>query len=208
MSAKLSLIGQFFGKLKVIEEAPTRTQPCGHKQRYWKCICLCGRTIEIVTASLTCGRSRSCGCTHTKHGHNGKGKRTPEYRCWCHIKDRCTNPNYYQWKHYGGRGITVCERWLNSFPHFLEDMGFRPNGTSLDRIDVNGNYEPGNCRWATAQQQSSNTRRNRKFTVNGITGTISQLSRHFGIKPHTALWRLKTRHPEKAFLTPVRQRDN
>jgi hypothetical protein len=87
---------------------------------------------------------------------------TPEHRSWAHMKNRCTNPNNDAWKHYGGRGIRVCDSWLESFEQFLADMGERPNGTSLDRIDVDGHYEPGNCRWATAVEQNNNQRRTRK----------------------------------------------
>ncbi len=92
------------------------------------------------------------------HGHVGKANPSREYRSWNMMKNRCLCENHDSYPDYGGRGITICERWKNSFVNFLQDMGPRPQGSSLDRIDVNGNYEPGNCRWATPQQQGRNTR--------------------------------------------------
>lgn len=105
---------------------------------------------------------------HTRHGHARHGKVSGEYWSWLQMLKRCHNPKTFGYADYGGRGITICERWLR-FDNFLADMGSRPKGTSLDRIDNNGNYEPGNCRWATHKEQSRNKRSNRNITIDGTT---------------------------------------
>lgn len=204
MSAKLSLIGHTFGKLKVIGEADPRRFADGDTLCYWKCVCECGKKVEVLTKTLRNGMTRSCGCLRVKHGHSLRKTKSPEYSSWIGIISRCTNPKIRNWENYGGRGITVCERW-RKFENFLADMGNRPKGMSIDRIDNNGNYEPGNCRWATQQQQSSNTRRNKAFVVNGMSGNMAELSRYYGLKFMTVWDRIYRRNwpPEKAFLTPL-----
>jgi hypothetical protein len=136
----------------------------------WRCQCDCGSCIETQGTALRAGRTRSCGCLVTEfrkspgcghvieHGHSRGGTNSPTYSSWTAMKKRCRCPRNKDWAIYGGRGITFCDRW-HSFTNFLADMGERPPGTSLDRFpDKNGNYEPGNCRWATALEQARNRR--------------------------------------------------
>ena len=123
--------------------------------------------------------------------------RAREYVSWCNMVRRCTKPAATQFAHYGGRGILICERW-KAFENFFADMGPRPAGRSLDRIDVNGNYEPDNCRWVTQQEQSSNTRVNRYITAYGVRMTLSQWADAIGVKRPTFHKRLRTKSPEAA----------
>lgn len=135
---------------------------------------------------------------HHKHGLT----RTPEYRAWASMKQRCTNPRVRSWSNYGGRGITVCERWSNSFEFFLEDMGPRPTPAhSLDRIDNDGHYEPGNCRWATASEQRRNDRNNRPITFAGETLPLIQWAQRTGITARTIGDRLDRGWPVERALT-------
>ena len=126
------------------------------------------------------------------HGHSGGiGKKPSDtYTCWLSMIQRCCNPNNSRYKDYGGRGITVCEEWKD-FTNFLSDMGERPNGKSIDRINVNGNYEPSNCRWATTKEQQNNLRNNRKVVYKGKTLTITELAEIFDIDRYVLYARLK-----------------
>lgn len=168
--------------------------------------CVCGK--ESLKDSGNIRRDKSCGCarysniaeTLTRHG----GSNTPTWKSWASMIDRCTKPKTKCWPNYGGRGITVCDRW-RKFDAFLEDMGWKPDGTSLDRIDNNGNYEPGNCRWATSIEQANNKRNNDVFEYAGERLTIPAWSRRTGIKPGSLRTRLyKLKWPiERALTQPV-----
>lgn len=164
--------GQRFGKLIVINRAPDDK----FGKTVWNCKCDCGNNHTVRANVLRIGGSKSCGCyrrnLHYKHGHNRKRNRTPEYTSWDAMRQRCYNPKQARYADWGGRGIRVCDKWLTSFENFLADMGTRPKGHSLDRIDNAGNYEPTNCKWSTKQEQEANKR------ARGL-GMRAQLSKSF-----------------------------
>lgn len=171
MSSKLNLVNQKYGKLTVIKEISA-------KWSTWLCKCECGKEKQILQCHLRSGHTTSCGCVtiarakllNFKHGFVGNDNPTPEYSAWLSMKARCYNPNNNEYHNYGGRGIKVCDRWLNSFETFLKDLGSRPsNKHSLDRFpNKNGDYEVTNCRWATIEQQNNNLRTNKIIIYNGI----------------------------------------
>lgn len=173
----------------------------GSGKRKWEAACRCGGVIWRPAYMFASGEVRSCGClgreSRIKHGGNG----TPEYKAWENMISRCENRNTPYYKHYGGRGIKVCPRWRGSFAAFLEDMGPRPSPRhELDRFpDNDGDYEPGNCRWATRRQQLNNIRNNVRITVGGVTKTVNEWSEISGIHPATIKSRLEVgRSPEQA----------
>lgn len=162
-------------------------------QAMWDCKCECGSRAVIRGSSLTTGNSTSCGCYRDERlgasqRTHGMAETKPWY-VWSHMLQRCQSPTNPAYRHYGGRGITVCERW-QTFENFYTDMGDPPDGMSIDRIDVNGNYEPSNCRWATPTEQSNNRRSNTYLTAFGKSQTIAQWSRETGIKQPTICVRL------------------
>ena len=124
----------------------------------WECSCECGNTPIVKGTKLTEGRKKSCGCGWVKHGQTQNGEVTTEYNSFAHAKDRCHNPNTDKWKDYGGRGI---EFRFDSFKEFIEELGPRPAGTTVDRINTNGHYEKGNVKWSTPKEQANNCRSNR-----------------------------------------------
>jgi hypothetical protein len=204
MGKKVDISEKRFGRLVVIKDAYSR------KNRwYWLCKCDCGNEITVLSNSLLSCNTTSCGCQQrettsevfTKHGQSKTGKVSAEYRIWTAMKTRCYNPKHRHYKYYGGKGISVCDRWLNSFENFLADMGKRPSTShSIDRYpDTNGNYELNNCRWATIEEQGQNRTSNRKIIYKGEEMTIGEFIKSLGIKGQksTIYYQLTVRTPEQ-----------
>jgi hypothetical protein len=209
MGAVKNIAGEQFGRLLVLRRDGSR-----YGQAAWACRCACGNEFSVSGSSLRTGATRSCGCLNNEvraergrqsrtHGH--AVARSPTYCSWHHAKARCNWPAHHAFADYGGRGIKMCERWLDSFENFLADMGPRPTGKTLDRYpNPNGDYEPGNCRWATWTEQAQNSRRTRLITLRGETKCMSEWARVLGVAPRVLCDRLKRGWPiERALTIPA-----
>lgn len=198
-------IGRRFGRWTVISFHSFNNNNTSN----WKCRCDCGNTRLVRNNNLLSGHSLSCGCLQkevtaeraTTHGKS----RSRIYHIWGDMVKRCTNDRHKAWRHYGGRGIVVCERWLD-FENFLSDMGEPQPGLTIERINNDGNYEPGNCRWATQAEQLRNRRNNRRITINGVTRVASEWAREYGISRQVIDHRLKAGwSDEDAVIIPLRK---
>lgn len=181
------LTGARFGSLTVV-------QFVGYQQgrAFWLTRCDCGNERTVRANSLLTGRSQSCGCNragYLRHGYARTGHKSATYKIWVVMRTRCNNPNFPKYPRYGGRGIRVCERW-DRFENFLADMGERPAGMSIDRIDNDGDYCPENCKWSTNKEQSRNQRWTVRLTYNGETKTRQEWCEIHGIKLSTFRHRL------------------
>lgn len=166
--------GERFGRLTAQFEVESYTTPGGTIKRRFQCVCDCGNVIIARSGELKNKDTKSCGCQkidstikrNTKHGYSVRLNKYSEYNIWKGIKARCNNPNKKCWKDYGGRGIKLCDEWFNDFESFYNHIGPRPSMShSVDRIDNDGNYEPGNVRWATIKEQANNKRTSKNETI-------------------------------------------
>ena len=206
MNTKI-IVGKIFNRLTIIEVVKNSTT--GNQVR---CLCACGAEVIKLASNVAAGRTKSCGClnheslrSRSTHGCAKHGQITIEYSTWLGIKRRCYNNKEENYEYYGARGIGMCERWKDSFENFLIDMGPRPDGHSIDRIDSSLDYEPGNCRWSDAVTQANNRSCVIKYEFAGASMSITQWSRIRGLREGTLRKRIKSGWPlEKALMEPVR----
>jgi len=206
MGASIDITSQRFSRLFVVGRGANKG-----KQYGWNCICDCGNTTHVAGSSLRSGYTKSCGCLRdesisnrvTKHGMSS----TSEHGIWLAMKRRCYNVNNPDYHRYGGRGIKVCDRWLESFKNFYADMGAKPEGHSIDRIDYNGDYTLENCKWSNSFEQANNKSTNARYVYGDEEHTIAEWSRivdmpqtllrkrlHSGMKMPYALYNIDYRY--------------
>lgn len=207
MSSRIDMAGKRYGHLTAICDVGRVSSA----DRKWRFQCDCGALFEASGYAARSGKTVDCpACASARTGAasrtHGKSE-TPEFNIWTGMHTRCYNAGRKEFKDYGARGIVICERWRASFENFLADMGLRPSEQhSIERIDNDGIYEPSNCRWATAAEQSSNKRNNVKVLIDGVERTISEWARHFGVNVATACLRHKQGlRGEALFVTTVQQ---
>jgi len=202
MVKSIDRAGHVFGRWTALSRIP--------KERKWLCQCECGTVRAVSTGHLRQGKSKSCGCLERElasarsrtHGMSG----TVEHRTWMSMKDRCRNPKAAHYECYGGRGITVCDRWTNSFENFFEDMGPKPSPIhSIDRIDVNSHYSPENCRWATIKEQRRNTRANNIVRYLGKEMCLAEAAELSGISRDVLSMRIRREWNDERLFLPVRK---
>ena len=190
MPGFVDLTGSSFGKLTVLK----RSEESAKNGVKWVCQCDCGNVTIVRGNDMKMGKTLSCGCTKKSGTHRSHSKTgTRLYRIWGNVKTRCTNKNIKQYKDYGGKGITICDEWKDSFEAFYEwamSNGYSDELT-IDRIDANGNYEPSNCRWATRREQALNRTDNHYLTYGGETKTLVEWSEITGLNPTTITSRIQ-----------------
>lgn len=205
------IVGQRFGRWKVLGDGPAHIQRSGAPRRTARVICECGEVCAVMVSTLVDGQSKSCGCLHkdiqrkriaeygTKHGKTRSGA----WKSWAAMRRRCDNPKNKDFKHYGGRGIKVCERWRD-FENFYADMGDRPEGMTIERDRVNEDYEPGNCRWATQREQCLNRRNTRRIEFNGKAMSVREWAAELGVSLATMKQRLKSTWPAEHIFSSTK----
>lgn len=192
--------GSVFNELTVISEIE------GAGTTYYTCKCSCGNNVVVSRGNLVGNKVKSCGCIRGKKKTTHAASKSLLYGIYITMKARCCNKNDTDYANYGGRGIYVCDRWLEGFENFRDDMGERPVGRSLDRINNDGPYSPDNCRWATNREQSLNTRSNHRVIIGATSYTLTELSEIVGISRSVISSRIKNNWSiEDATLTPVRK---
>lgn len=198
----INRVGQRYTRLTVIERAPNKSEKDTNAR--WLCQCDCGNTCIAYGQDLQREKFKSCGCLNADRIKTHGRSRTRVYGVWRQIVQRCRNPDSPSYHNYGARGIDVCERW-RSFENFIADMGDRPAGYSLDRIDNDKGYFPENCRWTTMSQQLNNRRNNVVIEWQGKSQTLAEWATELGFEWHTLRNRLQRLHwsVEKAFTTPI-----
>jgi len=203
MSTAANLLGKKFSRLTVIR----REGIIWESHAAWFCECECGGTTITSSHALTAGHKRSCGCLEKenndslfKHGHYG----TRTYRIWVNMKTRCTNPSNRFFYRYGGRGITMCDKWQD-FEGFYDDMGACPDGMTIERINNDLGYSADNCRWATMKDQANNRKSNIKIEIDGVTKNLKEWSEHFGVKYCNVYSRYKQGLPQSEWFIKGRR---
>jgi hypothetical protein len=202
MPRAIDVSGQKFSRLTAV-----RCDGSVNGRRIWLCSCDCGAMVRVALTSLRSGNTKSCGCYSAEvrrtcarqHGDSD----SPEHCTWMGMRQRCYKPTSPDFADYGGRGIRVCDEWNADYSAFLRDMGRRPSSKhSIDRIDVNGNYEPGNCRWATNTEQARNRRNNHVLEHDGVRMTLTEWAEKIGIHQVTLRQRIERLGLEEALTTP------
>jgi hypothetical protein len=184
-----NLEGKRFGRLIVVSRTDDQISKNGKHRVRWLCKCDCGSTVKVISDSLLQGSTKSCGCfrkeSSSKRNSTHHDSESRLYNVWCAVKSRCYNPNSTFYEYYGGRGISICDEWRNSYEAFkqwaLENGYVSGAGLSIDRIDFNGNYEPSNCRWVDRFIQAGNRRSCRIYTYNNETHNIADWAKETGI---------------------------
>jgi hypothetical protein len=198
-TSRIDITGKRFGKLIALRESTERGDDGAI---YWNFKCDCGKEKVASGVLVRGGHTQSCGCLRSEvriqHGQTG----SLTYKVWTHMKIRCLDAKNKSFPNYGGRGVKVCERWI-TFENFFQDMGVKPKGLSLDRIDVNGDYSPENCRWASMKVQQNNRRNNKLLTFQGETLTMSQWSEKVGLNYKTLKARIRNGWDIKRALKPL-----
>jgi hypothetical protein len=216
MTRIVDLTERRFGRFLVLRRANDHLSPSGRRYVMWLCRCDCGQERAVLGDNLRSGATASCGCfkldqtrkAKTTHGHRAGAKSSHVYGVWAAMHRRCRNPQDKSWVNYGGRGIKVCPQW-HDFAVFLGDMGEPHKGMTLDRIDVNGDYCPENCRWATMREQQNNRSNNRRVVHRGISMTLADASRKSGIEYSVLYARsILLGWPDEALFAPVRPRNH
>jgi hypothetical protein len=213
MAEAKSLVGIRYDRLIVLERVFKEKIEGKQNKIHWLCQCDCGKIVTVTGSNLNSNHTRSCGCITEENRPLYRKTHglihLPEYSVWAKIKERCYSPKVKSYKYYGGKGVIVCQRWLDSFEQFYADMGSRPSPQhSIERDDVNGNYEPNNCRWATAQEQARNRTSSVKLDYCGKQVLLIELGEKYNI-PYNTLYRrifIAKWSVEKSLTTPIKKK--